>query len=301
VHGSADLSDARTRMETGSRHPSPPPRISPLADLAPAPACPSTLPPPPRRGSRPPWISRSPQQLISTMPHNLGQPLLYPPPACAPSHTRWKQPAMPLPPQPRSTILGTAPRAGRSSTRICLRRLASTKRGSAEAAEGSGEKEMSSAREEEKKIDAEMRSRRSSRRRRAPRARSPPAASAPPASLATTSRKEVGVAPNPLLFNQLKLLLSCPAWHPRGGERRGDTTGAGDGRRVGVGLVGRRSRTASLLLLPQAYREPGMRTSLSSSFRISSSATCGEAWCWVASASTQAITMSLPRHRSPPT
>eukprot|EP00267_Zea_mays_P048232 XP_020400780.1 putative bZIP transcription factor superfamily protein isoform X1 [Zea mays] len=49
---------------------------------------------------------------------------------------------------------------------------------------------MSSAREEEKKIDAEMRRRRSSRRRRAPRARSPPAASAPPAPLATTSRKE---------------------------------------------------------------------------------------------------------------
>jgi hypothetical protein len=71
------------------------------------------------------------------------------------------------------------------------------KRGSAEAAEGSGEKEMSSAWEEEKKIDAEMRSRRSSRRRRAPRARSPPAASAPPAPLATTSRKEVGAAPNP--------------------------------------------------------------------------------------------------------
>jgi hypothetical protein len=32
------------------------------------------------------------------------------------------------------------------------------KRGSAEATEGSGEKEMSSAREEEKKSDAEMRS-----------------------------------------------------------------------------------------------------------------------------------------------
>jgi hypothetical protein len=119
------------------------------------------------------------------------------------------------------------------------------KRGSAEAAEGSGEKEMSSAWEEEKKIDAEMRSRRSSRRRRAPRARSPPAASAPPAPLATTSRKEVGAAPNPLLVNQLKLLLPCPAWHPRSGERRGDTAGAGDGRRVGVGLVGRRRGRAS--------------------------------------------------------
>jgi hypothetical protein len=41
------------------------------------------------------------------------------------------------------------------------------------------------------------RSRRSSRRRRAPRALCPPAASAPPAPLATTSRKEVGAAPNP--------------------------------------------------------------------------------------------------------
>jgi hypothetical protein len=151
------------------------------------------------------------------------------------------------------------------------------------------------------KIDAEMRSRRSSRRRRAPRARSPPTVSAPLALLATTSQKEVGAAPNPLLVNQLKLLLPYPAWHPRGGERRGDTAGAGDGRRVGVGLVGRRSRTASLLLLPQAYWEPGMRSSLNSSFRISSSATCGEAWCWVASASTQAITMPLPRHKSPPT
>jgi hypothetical protein len=46
--------------------------------------------------------------------------------------------------------------------------LASTKRGSAEASEESGEKEMNSVREEEKKIDAEMRSRRSRRRRRAP-------------------------------------------------------------------------------------------------------------------------------------
>jgi hypothetical protein len=46
--------------------------------------------------------------------------------------------------------MGKAPRVGRS--------LASTKRGSTKAAEGSGEKEMSSAREEEKKSDAEMRS-----------------------------------------------------------------------------------------------------------------------------------------------
>jgi hypothetical protein len=36
--------------------------------------------------------------------------------------------------------------------------LASTKRGSAVAAEGSGEKERSSAREEEEKSDAKMRS-----------------------------------------------------------------------------------------------------------------------------------------------
>ena len=41
VHGSADL--PRTRMEAGS--PSPPPPISPLADLAPAPACPTSAAP----------------------------------------------------------------------------------------------------------------------------------------------------------------------------------------------------------------------------------------------------------------
>jgi hypothetical protein len=46
--------------------------------------------------------------------------------------------------------MGKAPRARRS--------LASTKRGSAKAAEGSGEKEMSSTREEEKESDAEMKS-----------------------------------------------------------------------------------------------------------------------------------------------
>jgi hypothetical protein len=64
-----------------------------------------------------------------------------------PSHARWNAP-------PTTTVQHRPPHhPGHGAPRG-----ASTKRGSAEAAEGSGEKEMSSAREEEKESDAEMRS-----------------------------------------------------------------------------------------------------------------------------------------------